>query len=209
MALTTAQTRIARLALALPEAAGFVLTGGGAMLAYGLVDRPTRDLDLFTTDPAALAPFAAALELALAAAGLSVTRGRVATAYQQLMVVDGGETVLVELAHDARLWPSAMLTVGPVLIVEETRRRQDAGAVRQGRATRPGRRRRPGRRPWHRRVTLPRGCQGRRVRPRRARRRDRLRRRAARQPLSGTRAGTRPTWGAAAVGPDWRAELSR
>ncbi len=119
MALTTAQTRITRLALALPEAAGFVLAGGGAMLAYGLVDRPTRDLDLFTADPAALPPFAAALELALTAAGLGVTTGRVASAYQQLMVVDGDETVLVELAHDARLWPSTTLAVGPVLSVEE------------------------------------------------------------------------------------------
>jgi len=119
MALTTAQTRVARLALALPEAAGFVLAGGGAMLAYGLVDRPTRDLDLFTTDPAALTPFVAALKLALTAAGLGVTTGRVATAYQQLMVVDGDETVLVELAHDARLWPFTTLAVGPVLSVEE------------------------------------------------------------------------------------------
>ncbi len=119
MALTDAQYRVASLALHLPEAAGFVLAGGGAMLVHELVDRPTRDLDLFTTDLTALAPFAGALTAALTAAGLTVTPGRVADGYQQLTVVDGGEAVLVELAHDARLWPASTLAVGPVISVVE------------------------------------------------------------------------------------------
>jgi hypothetical protein len=34
--------QIARIAFALPEAGQVVLAGGGAMLAYDLVDRPTQ-----------------------------------------------------------------------------------------------------------------------------------------------------------------------
>lgn len=69
MALSALQARIARLALRLPEAEGFVLAGGGAMLAHGLVDRPTQDLDLFAVEPARLEPFAAAITRALQTAG--------------------------------------------------------------------------------------------------------------------------------------------
>lgn len=89
------------------------------MLAHGLVDRPTYDLDLFGTDPAALAPFAAALTEALTAVGMPVSAGRVAPNYRQLIVTVGDETVLVELAHDARLWPASTLAVGAVLSIEE------------------------------------------------------------------------------------------
>ena len=115
MALTTAQTRVAFLALHLPEAEGFVLAGGGAMLAHGLVDRPTHDLDLFSADAAALPPLAAALTRALDAAGMTVTSGHTAPGYQQLTVAVGDETVLV----DVRMWPAKILAVGSVLSIEE------------------------------------------------------------------------------------------
>lgn len=43
---------------ALPESEGFVLAGGAAMAAHGLLDRTTRDLDFFggPTDAAAVQP---------------------------------------------------------------------------------------------------------------------------------------------------------
>lgn len=119
MALTTAQTRVAFLALHLPAAEGFVLAGGGAMLAHGLVDRPTHYLDLFSADAAALPPLAAALTRALDAAGMTVTSGHTAPGYQQLTVAVGDETVLVELANDVRMWPAKILAVGSVLSIEE------------------------------------------------------------------------------------------
>lgn len=53
MALSALQARVARLALRLPEAKGFMLAGGGAMLAHGLLDRPTHLLPGF---PAAFRP---------------------------------------------------------------------------------------------------------------------------------------------------------
>jgi hypothetical protein len=59
--------QIARTALRLPQAGQVALAGGGAMLAHGFVDRPTQDLDLFTPDPADVAPLADALAAALRA----------------------------------------------------------------------------------------------------------------------------------------------
>lgn len=41
------QLTAARLLFELPEARGFALAGGSALLALGTIDRPTRDIDAF------------------------------------------------------------------------------------------------------------------------------------------------------------------
>ena len=41
------QLQIAQLLFDLPEARGFALAGGSALLALGTIDRPTRDIDAF------------------------------------------------------------------------------------------------------------------------------------------------------------------
>lgn len=43
--LTAFQVEVARLFFGLPASEGFLLAGGGALLASGLTDRPTHDLD--------------------------------------------------------------------------------------------------------------------------------------------------------------------
>ncbi len=43
------QVSLANLFFSLPESAGFLLTGGGALIAQGIVPRPTEDLDFFTS----------------------------------------------------------------------------------------------------------------------------------------------------------------
>jgi hypothetical protein len=45
--LTDFQIEVARLFFGLPASDGFLLAGGGALLASGLTDRPTHDLDFF------------------------------------------------------------------------------------------------------------------------------------------------------------------
>ena len=45
--LTDFQTEIVRLFFSLPASQGFLLAGGGALLATGLTARPTQDLDFF------------------------------------------------------------------------------------------------------------------------------------------------------------------
>jgi hypothetical protein len=46
--LTAFQVQVAQLFFGLPASDGFVLAGGGALLAQGLTARPTQDLDFFT-----------------------------------------------------------------------------------------------------------------------------------------------------------------
>lgn len=48
MPLDPSHARLVRIAAALPEARTLALAGGGAMLAHGIVDRLTKDVDLFT-----------------------------------------------------------------------------------------------------------------------------------------------------------------
>jgi hypothetical protein len=42
------QVEVARLALAAAREHGFALAGGHALIAHGIVSRPTIDVDLFT-----------------------------------------------------------------------------------------------------------------------------------------------------------------
>jgi hypothetical protein len=46
--LTEFQLQVAQLFFGLPASDGFLLAGGGALLAQGLTSRPTQDLDFFT-----------------------------------------------------------------------------------------------------------------------------------------------------------------
>lgn len=50
VALTELQREVLRLFFELPESAGFVLAGGAALVASGLSERPTQDVDLFGGD---------------------------------------------------------------------------------------------------------------------------------------------------------------
>ena len=51
--LTDFQVEVARLFFELPSSHGFLLAGGGALLATGLTTRPTQDLDFFGSPGAA------------------------------------------------------------------------------------------------------------------------------------------------------------
>jgi hypothetical protein len=46
--LTHLQIQATRLFFSLPESAGFAVAGGAALLAQGLIRRPTLDVDLFS-----------------------------------------------------------------------------------------------------------------------------------------------------------------
>jgi hypothetical protein len=58
--LTPLQVSAARLFFSLPESAGFAVAGGAALIARGLIQRPTRDVDLFLLDTRASTVAAAA-----------------------------------------------------------------------------------------------------------------------------------------------------
>lgn len=124
MALSGLHTAVVTAVLALPEAQDYALAGGGAMLAHGLVERPTHDVDLFTTarDVHVLAD---AVQVALRSRGYTVSEepGRSAqpsVSFARLTVIDpGGEAVLVEFARDTRIRAAVRLQVGAVLHPEE------------------------------------------------------------------------------------------
>ena len=66
------QVRVAQVALAVADRYGFALGGGHALLAHGLVRRPTEDVDLFTDVEGGVRTAIALVAAALREAGLSV-----------------------------------------------------------------------------------------------------------------------------------------
>ncbi len=114
--LTEFQIEVARLFLELQESRGFVLAGGAALVALGLTNRPTQDLDLFTSPGSGGVDAAEqALIGAAEARGWRVSRVRVADGFRRLMILGEGK-VLVDLAVDASPTSAPILTqVGPTL----------------------------------------------------------------------------------------------
>lgn len=117
--LSDLQSRIARIVAGLPEADGFALAGGGALILRGAVDRRTRDLDYFATSPDEVDALVPALEGALVENGLQVSRVQVATGFARLLVDGDGDQTLVDLAADARLLPPEPSAYGKILSGEE------------------------------------------------------------------------------------------
>lgn len=120
MPLDDFQTEVATIALGLPSAGNLVLVGGAAMLAYGLVDRPTYDIDLFTAEQEDVAAVAADLERALTTRGYSVQVQREHISFVALTVQKhDGRSLDVEIAYDARIRPPTRLHIGNVAHLEE------------------------------------------------------------------------------------------
>jgi hypothetical protein len=112
--------QIARIAFALPEAGQVALAGGGAMLAHDLVDRPTQDMDLFTPDPGEVTRLSDALAVALRTKGAQVRVDRRGPGFTRLGVtVADGRSIVVEVAHDARIREAVQLSFGRVLHPDE------------------------------------------------------------------------------------------
>jgi flavin-binding protein dodecin len=123
MSATEHQRRVTALLLQSIGSAGFALAGSGAIREHGIINRPTRDVDLFATSTTSPDAFSQALERAeqtLRDAGLSFTRTRAAPLFARL-VVSGttDEMVVVDLAVDWRLEPPVRLEVGPVLALPD------------------------------------------------------------------------------------------
>lgn len=116
-----AQFAVARILFGLPEAHGFALAGGSALLALGAIDRATRDIDAFVaarpeTPPGDVGPLVAALRSRLLAGGWAVTVDRELVTFARIVARKGGDAVEVDLAVDSPpLFPLEVVDGLPVL----------------------------------------------------------------------------------------------
>lgn len=116
--------RCARIALHLPSARGMALAGGGALVANGMVQRPTRDVDLFTPDPAEVPRVSRDLAEELNARGYAVAVLLDRPEFVRLLATPPGwdpdiDGVQVEIGRDPRMREAVVLDVGRVLHPEE------------------------------------------------------------------------------------------
>lgn len=117
--LSALQQRVALILADLPEAEGFALAGGGALIVRGAVERETHDLDFFVGDADAVDRLLPALESALSAEQVAVARRQVAHGFARLSVRAGDDHTEIDLCVDYRLLPAEPSAIGPVLALEE------------------------------------------------------------------------------------------
>jgi hypothetical protein len=131
MPVSSLHRQVAATALAAAAGHGFALGGGNALLAHGLTTRPTQDVDLFTNQEQGVRAAAAAVEAALAAAGLRAERQDDTADLTDLfpdmgqelaewtITTPGGEQTMLQMAYFDRSRPPVVMDVGPVLALED------------------------------------------------------------------------------------------
>jgi Nucleotidyl transferase AbiEii toxin, Type IV TA system len=110
------QREVARIALAGVD--GFALAGSGAIREHGMIDRPTEDVDLFTTsqDVTAFGTAVDQVTAELRGSGYQVDQTRRAPQFARLHVATrAGVELDVDLGVDWRQDDPVALDVGPVL----------------------------------------------------------------------------------------------
>lgn len=115
--------RVAAIALRAAARYGFALGGGNALLAHGVTQRPTQDVDLFTNEDTGVVAAAGPVEAALRADGLGAERIDAGDIFDDIgdglaewVVADpGGEQMLLQLAYFNRERQPVPMDLGPVL----------------------------------------------------------------------------------------------
>lgn len=120
--LTPFQVLVARTFFTISESRGFLLAGGAALVAQGLSDRPTQDLDFFTAPSVGdVGKAKEALLAEVAEHGWTCRVIRDHETFCRLVLIDSaGDEVLVDLAVDsAPGQPSTISLIGPTFALEE------------------------------------------------------------------------------------------
>ncbi|WP_420623314.1 nucleotidyl transferase AbiEii/AbiGii toxin family protein [Candidatus Poriferisodalis sp.] len=117
--LTDLQREIRRILTGLAECAEFALAGGTAIIVNGIADRPTNDLDFFTSYPKTVEALLNAAQAALEDEGFDVARLAEGATFARLSVNNAGEMTYVDLASDARMLPARLTEEGFVLAEPE------------------------------------------------------------------------------------------
>ncbi|MBV9444989.1 MAG: nucleotidyl transferase AbiEii/AbiGii toxin family protein [Streptosporangiaceae bacterium] len=123
--------QVASIALRAAGRHGFALGGGNALMAHGVVDRFTADVDLFTDREAGVAAAADAVEAALTGAGFEAERqdkddglagifeGMGEGLAEWIVTAPGGEQMMLQMAYFDRSRGPVTMDVGPVLDLED------------------------------------------------------------------------------------------
>jgi Nucleotidyl transferase AbiEii toxin, Type IV TA system len=120
-------------AVALHAAAryGFALGGGNALIAHGVIDRPTEDVDLFTDREHGVAAAAGAVEAALGQAGYAAERQDATTGLagvfegmseglaEWIISTSDGRQVMLQMAYFDRGRQPVVMEFGPVLDLDD------------------------------------------------------------------------------------------
>jgi len=115
------QLEVARLFFASPASRGFLLAGGGALLAQHLTSRPTEDLDFFTAPERGNVQAARdALETAARQRGWTAERIHDSDTFCRMVIRSDDDGVLIDLAVNAPPdLPASATSAGPTLAPEE------------------------------------------------------------------------------------------
>ncbi len=125
------QREVATIALRTAARHGFALAGGNALIAHGIIDRPTDDVDLFSDQETAVAAAAEAVEGALRAAGFEAERRDQAGGLEDIfyglgeglaewiITAPGGRQTMLQMAYFDRTRGPVTMDVGPVLDLED------------------------------------------------------------------------------------------
>src|SRR5579875_2647674 len=110
---------------------GFALGGGNALIAHGVVDRPTEDVDLFTNRDDGVKAAAGAVEDTLREAGFEVERRDLAGGLDDIFegmsdglaewIITGpcGAQMMLQMAYFVRDRRPVVMDFGPVLDLDD------------------------------------------------------------------------------------------
>ena len=109
------QVEVAKVFFSLPASQGFLLAGGGALLAAGLSSRPTRDLDFFgVRGKASVEDVTSDFVRAIQERGWQCAVVDSGPAFRRIEVV-GSESLVIDIAHDSPPFTTPMNSVaGPI-----------------------------------------------------------------------------------------------
>jgi hypothetical protein len=131
MPLSELHRRVATVALRVAQRYGFALGGGNALIAHGLISRPTQDVDLFTNEETGVEAAAGSVEAALRAAGFAADREDGTAGLEELIEGMGeglaewtvtapdGQRMMLQMAYFDRTAQPVPMEVGPVLSLED------------------------------------------------------------------------------------------
>jgi Nucleotidyl transferase AbiEii toxin, Type IV TA system len=123
--------QVAVIALAAAGRHGFALAGGNALMAHGIIDRPTEDVDLFTDQETGVEAAADEVEVSLRQACFEAERqdqtGGLADIFPEMdqglaewiVTAPGGEQMMLQMAYFDRTRGPVTMDIGPVLDLED------------------------------------------------------------------------------------------